>query len=99
MKITRNGQDIELTSDEVFQAYLEQESIFDRQNVENNLKEQLNGLGRPCLYPKLKKDDNFISTTAFELRHNQDNYNMDYPSALEEAFRITLKKWEKEKKI
>ena len=99
MKITRNGQDIELTPDEPFQAYLEQESIFDRQNVKDNLKERLDELDRSYLYPKLKKDDDFINTAASELRRNQDKYDMDYLSALEEAFRTTLRKWEKEKKI
>jgi len=83
MKIMREGKEYELTSDELFNAYLEQEHIFDIQNIENNMEYHL----RREEYEILKDNRDFIERAADELRHNQDKHDMDYEYALSEAFR------------
>lgn len=82
MKIIRDGKEIELTKEEVFNAYMEQENIFDIQNIEDNMENYLDELE----YDLLKNNKEFIEETANELRRNQDKYDMDYEDAIREAF-------------
>lgn len=82
MKIIREGKEIELTKDELFNAYMEQENIFDIQNIEDNME---NYLEEPE-YELLKNNKEFIEEAANELRRNQDKYDMDYENAIREAF-------------
>lgn len=83
MKIIREGKEIELTSTELFDAYVEQEHLFDIQNIINNM---VNNLSEDE-YEKLKDNRDFIEYAADELRRNQDKYDMDFEYALPEAIR------------
>lgn len=82
MKIIREGKEIELTREELFNAYMEQENIFDIQNIEDNMKKYL----EESEYGLLKDNKQFVEEAASELRRNQDKYDMDYENAIREAF-------------
>ena len=82
MVIVRDGKEIELTKDEIYQAYLEQESMFDLENIDLNMEVYLSKEE----YELLKDNKDFMEEAAYELRRNQDKYDMDYESALKEAF-------------
>lgn len=81
MKIIRNGNEYELTSDELYRAYLEQEHLYDRENIELNMQARLDA----PIYEALQDNDAFIEDAAYQLRRNQDEYDMDYESALDDA--------------
>lgn len=81
MKIARDGKEYELTSDELFKAYLEQQNLFDKQNVEENLGSYLNAEE----YKSLKDNQAFIEEAAIELRRNLNKYDMEYKSAMIQA--------------
>lgn len=81
MKIIRDGKEIELTSDELFQAYEEQEWIYDIQNIEDHMAEYLDD-GE---YEKLKDNRNFIESAAKLLREKQDK-GSNYETAMQDAF-------------
>lgn len=82
MVIVRDGKEIELTKDEIYQAYLEQESMFDLENIDLNMEVYLSKEE----YELLKDNKDFMEEAAYELRRNQDKYDMDYEFALKEAF-------------
>lgn len=82
MKIIREGKEIELTREELFNAYMEQENIFDIQNIEDNMEKYL----EESEYGLLKDNKQFVEEAASELRRNQDKYDMDYENAIREAF-------------
>lgn len=82
MKIIRDGKEIELTKDELFNAYMEQENIFDIQNIEDHMENYLD----ESEYDLLKDNKEFIEEAANELRRNQDKYDMDYENSIREAF-------------
>ena len=82
MKIFRDGKEYELTKEELFEAYLEQESIYDRTNIVENMEEHLS----PEQYARLNDNEDFIEEAISKLRKNQDHYEMDYDSALATAF-------------
>ena len=82
MVIVRDGKEIELTKDEIYQAYLEQESMFDLENIDLNMETYLSKEE----YELLKDNKDFMEEAAYELRRNQDKYDMDYEFALKEAF-------------
>lgn len=89
MIIIRDGKEIELTKEELFNAYIEQESIFDTQNIEDNMENYLD----ESEYDLLKNNKEFIEEAASELRRNQDKYDMDYENAIREAFEETKLKY------
>lgn len=89
MKITRgfNGQtiEIELTENELYQAYIEQEHIFDRNDVENYFDDYEDsdfeteyGCSRAEAMEKLDE-------IAYEMRRNIDKYDMNWYDAREAA--------------
>lgn len=82
MFIERNGMPIELTADELFKAYEEQEFLFDVQNIKENMSCELD----EDEYDALVDNQEFIEAAAVELRCNQDKYGMDYSEALSDAF-------------
>ena len=89
MIITREGKEIELTREELFNAYMEQENIFDIQNIEDNMENYL----EESEYGLLKDNKEFIEEAASELRRNQDKYDMDFENAIREAFKETKLKY------
>ena len=89
MKIVRDGKEIELTKDEIFNAYLEQESMYDIENIEQNMGNFLT----EDEYEVLKDKEIFISEAASALRLNQDKYDMNYECALRDAISETKSKY------
>ena len=89
MKIVRDGQEYELTSDELYQAYIEQECLFDRENIASNMDW--------CLdedeFEVLKDNQDFIEDATYKLRRNQDKYDMSYEYALSDAFETVKKEY------
>lgn len=96
MKISRNGETFELTSDELFLAYQEQEVLFSIQNIEDNMASGDYLDERE--YKVLKNNREAIEYAAEDLRR-QDTYGMDYDSALEHAFRMMKRKYLKEAEL
>lgn len=83
MKIIRNGKEYELTGNELFNAYLEQEHLFDVQNIEENMESYLTEEE----YEALKDCTWFKDNLAYELRHLQDKKDYSYEDALYEVFK------------
>lgn len=81
MKIIRGKQEFNLTKKELLDAYLEQEHLFDIQDIKNNMSLYLDEEE----YEKLKNNNVFIEEAAGNLRRNQDKYNMDYECAIKKA--------------
>ena len=84
--------EIELTSHELHQAYIEQEHIFDRNDVENYFEDYEDsdfeteyGCSRAEAMEKLDE-------IACEMRRNIDKYNMKWYDAREEAIAEKLQK-------
>ena len=90
MKIERNGKQYELTPEELFLAYTEQEHIWDVSSCQANLesydeesfREEF-GIGKDEARSKL--DD-----IAYEMRRQIDKYDLDFDYARDCAFREIL---------
>lgn len=88
MKIIRNGQEIELTKEELHKAYIEQQHILDMSYIKLNLEKYLD----ENEYIRLKDNQEFIKEVAKELRENQDRWGMDFDHAIEDAIMtVTLR--------
>ena len=74
MEIYRFGKKIILTEQELFLAYEEQKSIYDMENVRENMGTYLTAEQ----YVKLKGNRSFIEEAAFLLRTYLDKNNMTY---------------------
>lgn len=83
MEIYRFGKKIILTEQELFLAYEEQESIYDMENVRENMGTYLTAEQ----YVKLKGNRSFIEEAAFLLRTYLDRNNMTYEYAIAEAIK------------
>lgn len=108
MKITRevNGQvmEFELTSDELFSAYREQEAEFDKQDVINELEiydseetgreDFLGKYGVP--FDKVWNNEELIEGIAAEKRRNMDKYGMEWTYALHDAMNTELARYKEE---
>ena len=68
---------------------MEQENIFDIENIEDNMENYLD----ESEYDLLKNNKEFIEEAASELRRNQDKYDMDFENASREAFDDTKLKY------
>ncbi len=95
MTIERNGKSYKLTGGEVLEAYQEQQMIFDRQNVTDNLGWILDG----CSSIKhsesdLKKNQKFIDLAANYSRDMQDSADMNFTAAITEGVRKAIRKME-----
>lgn len=84
MKIKRGTQEFELTARELSDAYLEQEAIYDRSNVEENMEEYLDA----AVYGEMKENDRYKEEAAYLLRKYLDD-GMSYEFAVKEAIRDT----------
>ena len=82
MKIVRDGKELELTRDELYQAYLEQQYLFDISSVKSNMEVYLDDEE----YETLGDNQEFIEDVADELRRNINKYDMNFEFAIEEAF-------------
>ena len=83
MEIYRFGKKIILTEQELFLAYEEQKSIYDIENVRENMGTYLTAEQ----YVKLKGNRSFIEEAAFLLRTYLDKNNMTYEYAIAEAIK------------
>lgn len=83
MEIYRFGKKIILTEQELFLAYEEQKSIYDMENVRENMGTYLTAEQ----YVKLKGNKSFIEEAAFLLRTYLDKNNMTYEYAIAEAIK------------
>ena len=83
MEIYRFGKKIILTEQELFLAYEEQESIYDMENVRENMGTYLTAEQ----YVKLKGNRSFIEEAAFLLRTYLDKNDMTYEYAIAEAIK------------
>ena len=81
MKIVRDGKEIELTDEELFRAYQEQERIYDMQNIEDNMAAYLDEKE----HEKLEDNQSFIEKAAGILRERLDE-GWNYDNALSEPF-------------
>ncbi len=86
MKIIRDGKEIELTKDELYRAYIEQQEMYDIDNIRMNMENYLD----EDEYDKFKNNEDFIFEAACQLRRNQDKYDMVYEYALEDAINSTV---------
>ena len=82
MKIIREGKEFELTAEELVAAYLEQEAIWDRENVVTTMFLFLNS----SEYMALSENEAFITCVASELRKNERS-GMSFNDALLLAFK------------
>ena len=89
MKILRDGKEYELTSDELFAAYLEQEHIYDLDDVKSELELIIEDDIDEELYVEAAKriysDENMLHNVAYSKRRNMDRYNMEWSYAVSEA--------------
>ncbi|HAU85700.1 MAG TPA: hypothetical protein DCW90_09395 [Lachnospiraceae bacterium] len=88
MKIIRNGIEIELTDEELRNAYYEQQFLFDREDCRYTLVEILTENQMNALIGD--KVDEILDLAADKLRRNIDKYEMDFSYARDEAVRDTL---------
>lgn len=91
MKIYRDGKEFVLTESELFNAYLEQEYLFDREDCLYELnavvpESELNAISDAEI-------DKILDSAAEKLRKNIDKYEMDFPYAREIAVQDTLKEY------
>lgn len=104
MKIKReiNGQvmEFELTSEELYSAYLEKEHEYDCQDIQDELESyNFNDETRKDFFDiygipleKVLSNDELTDDLAYEKRHNQDHYGMNWDSARDDAFKDILSK-------
>jgi hypothetical protein len=88
--------EIELTKEELFNAYCEQEYAWDVESCRNNLDSGIY-FGEEW-YEDLdeKTEKQIIEEAAYHLRRNIDKYEMSYDYAMDEAFATVLKQYIKE---
>ena len=89
MKIFRDGKEYELTPEELFEAYLEQEHIYDVDDVKSELElivvddtdeeEYIDAAKR------IYADEDKLDSVACSKRHKMDKHNMDWVCAVSEA--------------
>ena len=78
MKITRNGMEFELTTEEMHEAYMETKHTYDIEEVKSMLETLLNGrVDRPEMMRKIREmlqNEKMIEDTAYEYRGNLDDF-------------------------
>lgn len=89
MTIVRNGITIELTADELFSAYREQEYIFDCEDVKNGLESIVSADVDEEEYvaaaKRILESDSLLNACAGDYRKNIDKYEMGWYDARELA--------------
>ena len=95
MKIKReiNGEqyDIELTEEELYNAYREQEFLFDKQDVLNMIDGLSDDEIHDILYVDRATFEKYTEDMACEMRRNIDKYDMSWDAARDEAARYVLR--------
>lgn len=89
MIIVRDGRAYELTQEEVYQAYREQELHFDIDDVKSELELIIEDDIDEELYVEAAKriyaNENMLRDVALAKRRNMDRYNMEWSYAVSEA--------------
>ena len=85
-----------MTAEELRLAYLEQQKIYDCQNISENLGWILDMIDTLYTTDELREDKEFLSKSAELARENQDSKDMAYSDALVSAVREVLKEMEGE---
>lgn len=93
MKIVRNEVEIELTDEELFQAHQEQEQIFIRENVQENMQEYID----KEIYEQVREDEDFLNSAFYWYEKYKKDFGCDHEYSLQEAFREAIR--ERDRKI
>lgn len=83
MKIVRNGSEIELTSQELLNAYYEQRHEFDKEDVVDELSDRMEENLDVIQAARILGDDSLISRIAHQKREKMDM--LDWQTAVIEA--------------
>lgn len=83
-----------LTAEELRIAYLEQQRIYDRQDISENLNWILDMVDTLYTTDELREDKEFLSKAAELARENQDSKDMAYSDSMVAAVREVLKEME-----
>ena len=81
MKIERNGIEYELTTQELWKAFCEQQHLNDISDIDLNLDSYLSEDD----IEKVKDDDEFFDDAAYALRSNLDELDMGFDAAISKA--------------
>lgn len=73
MKIIRDGKEIELTREELVDAYYEQEHIWDMEYISGNLVEQYNDVHEYDEVEEALQDNTFCDRVAYRYRKYLDD--------------------------
>ena len=91
MKIARNGQDYELTAEELVTAYFEQQFNFDlsdcRDEVSRIIEDDLDERTYVEAAKKVLNSQDLLADCAMDMRRNIDKYDMEWSYARDEAVR------------
>lgn len=93
MKIFRENIEFELSDDELYNAFLEQQNRFDKEDIISSLEYYTNEDYE--LIEALENNKVFIEEAAHELRRIIDKYNVVLEVALDETMRLILPKYVK----
>ena len=93
MKIFRGNIEFELSDDELYNAFLEQQNRFDKEDIISSLEYYTNEDYE--LIEALENNKVFIEEAAHELRRIIDKYNVVLEVALDETMRFILPKYVK----
>ena len=93
MKVFRENIEFELSDDELYNAFLEQQNRFDKEDIISSLEYYTNEDYE--LIEALENNKVFIEEAAHELRRIIDKYNVVLEVALDETMRFILPKYVK----
>ena len=88
MKIVRDGKEYELTSNELYEAYREQEALYDIDDVKSELECIADGDDenlRTVAARVVLADDCLLKEVAHQKRRNEDKYGMNWNAAVHDA--------------
>lgn len=85
MKIERNGIEYELTAQELYAAYCEQQHLNDVSDIELNLDTHLS----EDEIKDIENSSDFFSEAAYALRKNLDDFGLSFEYAVSTAIEET----------
>ena len=86
MKIVRDEIEIELTDDELFQAHQEQEQIFIREHIRENMQEYVD----KEIYEQVREDEEFLNSASYWFEKYKKDFGCDHEYSMHEAFREAI---------
>lgn len=94
MNIVRDGKSYELTPDEIREAYTEQQTIYDRQNISDNLQWIIEGENLKYSDDELQGNQEFLDFAAECSRNLQDSEDMSFTAAIIEGVKRAVQRME-----